>query len=57
MLKSDLTDVIYDTLMGNTEYPHLDFDSVEDQEVDKNNCKIRLLLGGQWFCIKIDKER
>lgn len=39
----ELVDMVYDTLLKNTQYPLLDLDKIEDQEVDRGTGIITFL--------------
>ena len=41
-MKTTFTDLIYDTLMGNTQYPQLNFNKVNDQWCDAKNNEITI---------------
>lgn len=38
MTAEEITDIIYDTLMGNTQYEQLDLSKVDNQEIDAKDC-------------------
>lgn len=40
--KGEITDIIYDTLLGNTDYPQLKLDNIIVNEVEKNKGTITL---------------
>jgi hypothetical protein len=40
--KEEITDIIYDTLLGNTDYPQLKLDNIIENEVEKNKGTITL---------------
>ena len=46
---SEMTNLIYDTLMGNHDYPKFDATQVDEQECDAtNNCITFVYLGHQY---------
>jgi len=51
----EFTDIIYDTLMKNTQHRQLDLEDVEFQEVDAKNNKIFLTYCGRRFNINIEE--
>ena len=53
--KTTFTDLIYDTLMGNTLSPQLDFNKVNDQFCDAKNNEITILYGKTAYRIKIER--
>jgi hypothetical protein len=59
MKESDLTNIVYDTLMGNVgisdAHIGLNLNDVENQEVDSTNCKIILTIDGEDFEIRVNK--
>jgi hypothetical protein len=54
-MKTTFTDLIYDTLMGNTNYPQLNFNKVNDQFCDAKNNEITILYGKTAYRIKIER--
>ena len=54
-MKTTFTDLIYDTLMGNTQYPQLNFNKVNDQWCDAKNNEITILYGKTAYRIKIER--
>jgi len=52
----DVTDIIYDTLMQNKQFPQLKLEDVKDQKVDSSTGTIYLKLGKTNYQIKIIKE-
>lgn len=52
-MKTTFTDLIYDTLMGNTSYPQLNLNKVKDQFCDVRNNEITILYGKTAYKIKI----
>lgn len=54
-MKTTFTDLIYDTLMGNTQYPQLNFNKVNDQFCDAKNNEITILYGKTAYRIKIER--
>lgn len=56
--EADVIDNIYDVLMGNAQHVDRDWfiDNVEEQEVDRDNAKLTLLIGGKSFIVKIKAE-
>jgi hypothetical protein len=59
MKTKDLTDIIYDTLMGNIgmskDHVGLNLDIIDEQEVDANNGEISFNIDGEHFVINITK--
>jgi hypothetical protein len=55
--ESEITNQIYDTLMGNEDENHPKFDNsiIDECEVDANNCKIRFTIGNEEFEIIVHK--
>ncbi len=60
--KSVFSELIYDTLMGNTQYPQLDCDKVNDNFIEYNinsttpdNGKIFILYGKTAFKITVER--
>lgn len=54
-MRTTFTDLIYDTLMGNTQYPQLNFNKVNDQFCDAKNNEITILYGKTAYRIKIER--
>lgn len=54
-MRTTFTDLIYDTLMGNTNYPQLNFNKVNDQFCDAKNNEITILYGKTAYRIKIER--
>ena len=40
MTNGEITNIIYDTLMGNTQHEQFDLNKVDNQEVDSKDCII-----------------
>lgn len=56
MRLEDITDIVYDTLMENKQWPQLDIDKVDDPEVDSKDGLIKFTyLGpdGIWITVKM----
>lgn len=51
--KRELVDMIYDTLLQNTQYPQLNLDLIEDQEVERGTGTIVFTYDGIPIKIKI----
>lgn len=49
------TDIIYDTLMGNTQYPQLDLNKVNDNWCDAGQQEITILYGKTAYRLKIER--
>lgn len=54
-MKTTFTDLIYDTLMGNTNYPQLNLNKVNDQFCNAKNNEITILYGKTAYRIKIER--
>lgn len=54
-MKTTFTDLVYDTLMGNTRFPQLNFKKVNDQFCDAKNNEITILYGKTVYRIKIER--
>lgn len=53
--KSTFAERIFDTLFGNTQYPQLDFNKVNDQFVDYGKNEILILYGKTAYKIKVER--
>ena len=54
-METTFTDLIYDTLMGNTNYPQLKFNKINDQFCDAKHNEITILYGKTAYRIKIER--
>ena len=54
-MKTTFTDLVYDTLMGNTQCPQLNFNKVNDQCCDAKKNEITILYGKTAYRIKIER--
>ncbi len=52
----NMTDIIYDTLMNNTDNEQFDIDKVEDQECNRKAGMINFNYGGTNFNIQVNVE-
>ena len=55
--KSTFTELIFDTLCGNVQYPQLDMDKVKDQFLDYEKNEIQILYGKTAYKIKVERVK
>lgn len=53
MTDGEITNIIYDTLMSNTQYPQLDLGKIGNQEVDASDCLILFDYEDVYICMDI----